>query len=88
MTRIEFDAVVESGRGGGVRVMLPPLASRVFGTRCMFPIRATFNGVEYHGSTMPMGGGMFCVGLSTAVRSQAAVDVGDAVHVVVERHTT
>jgi hypothetical protein len=83
--RLEFDDVVRGAALGGAHVALPPDTAAVFGTRARFPICATFNGVEYRGSTMPMGDGTFCVGLTRAVREQAGVDIGDAVHVVVVR---
>jgi hypothetical protein len=80
---MEFDTVVQDGGGGGARVSLPAEAAEVFGTRARFAVRASFNGVDYRGSTMPMGDGTFCVGLTKAVRAAAHVDVGDQVHVVV-----
>jgi hypothetical protein len=86
--RLAFDAVIESaGQGGGAYVRLPEEAASVFGTRARFPIHATFNGIPYMGSTMPMGDGTFCVGILKSVRSAAGVDVGDTVAVVVERDT-
>jgi hypothetical protein len=86
--RLAFDAVIESaGRGGGAYVRLPDDAGAVFGTRARFPVRVTFNGVPYTGSTMPMGDGTFCVGILKSIRATAGVDVGDTVAVVVERDT-
>ncbi len=87
MARMEFEArLVPSKRGsGGAWVELPPETSDVFDTRARFPIIATFNGVSYRGSTMPMGDGTFCVGLTRAVQSAAGVEVGDVVHVVIAR---
>ena len=64
---------------------LPPEAAQVFGTRARFPVRATFNGVAYRGSTMPMGDGTFCLGVTKAIQAQSGAGVGDAVRVVVER---
>jgi hypothetical protein len=85
---LEFDAVVQGAQGGGAQVQLPLDAADVFATRGRFPVRATFNDVEYRGSTMPTGDGRFCLGITKAVRAEAGVDVGDAVHVVVERDTS
>jgi hypothetical protein len=85
---LEFDAVVQSAQGGGAQVQLPGDAAEVFATRGRFAVRATFNDVEYRGSTMPTGDGRFCLGLTKAIRAEAGVDVGDAVHVVVERDTS
>ena len=85
MARMEFEAPVEEGRGGGALVRLPPGAAEVFGTRARFPVRVTFNGVPYRGSTMPVGDGSFCVGITKAVQARAGVSPGDPVAVVVER---
>src|SRR5262249_17505969 len=81
---MEFDAVVEGVRGGGALVALPGSAAAFFWTRAGRPVVAWFNDVEYRGSTMPMGDGSFCVGMSKAVRAAAGVDVGDQVHVRIE----
>jgi hypothetical protein len=87
MARMEFDAVVQSTSrgGGGALVPLPANAAKVFGTRARFPVRVTFNGVPYRGSTMPMGAGTFCVGITKAIRADAGADIGETVHVVLER---
>jgi hypothetical protein len=85
--KLEFDGVIRSSRGGGALVELPADTAQVFGTRARFPIRATFNGVEYRGSTMPVGDGSFCLGVSKAVQEGAGVEIGDLVHVVVELDT-
>jgi hypothetical protein len=84
---LDFYAVVRSSAGGGAQVPLPAEAADVFGTRARFPVRAVCNGVEYRGSTMPMGDGLFCLGLTKAVRTAAGVEIGDEVHVVVRRDT-
>ena len=86
--KLEFDAVVQAAQGGGAQVQLPPDAADVFATRGRFPVRATFNDVAYRGSTMPTGDGRFCLGITKAVRAEAGVDVGDRVHVVLERDTS
>ena len=84
--RIEFEAVVET-EGPGAFVRLPDDAADVFGTKGRIPVRATFNGVAYRGSTMPTGDGRFCVGLTKAVRAEAGISVGERVRVTVERDT-
>ena len=83
--RIDFEASIEAGAGGGAFVRLPPAAAEIFGTRARFPVLASFNGVAYRGSTMPLGDGTFCVGVTKAVQAQAGASVGDTVAVVVER---
>jgi hypothetical protein len=83
--RMEFTGVVESARGGGALVRLPAEAAEVFGTRARFPVQATFNGLAYRGSTMPLGDGTFCVGITKAIRVSAGLEIGDPVSVTVER---
>ena len=80
-----FEARVEEGRGGGALVRLPGDAAARFGTRARVAVRATFNGIAYRGSTMPMGDGTFCLGITKAIRAAAGVDVGDLVSVTIER---
>jgi hypothetical protein len=87
VAKLEFDAVVESARGGGALVRLPKDTAAVFETKGRFAVRATFNGVEYRGSTMPMGDGAFGLGITKAIRAEAHAGVGETVHVVVERDT-
>ncbi|HEY4938069.1 MAG TPA: YdeI/OmpD-associated family protein [Actinomycetota bacterium] len=83
--RIDFEAPIEAGPGGGAFVRLPAAAAEIFGTRARFPVQASFNGVAYRGSTMPLGDGTFCVGVTKAVQVQAGASVGDTVAVAVER---
>ena len=85
VAKLEFDGVIEPARGGGALVRLPADAADVFGTRARFPVRATFNGVAYQGSTMPTGDGTFCLGVTKAVQAKAGVQPGDGVRVIVER---
>lgn len=89
VSRMNFTAVVETARKGtgGAWVVLPANAGDVFQTRARFPVRVTFNGVSYRGSTMPMGDGRFCVGITKAIQLEAGVRVGNKVAVVVERDT-
>jgi len=85
MPKVEFRATLREGRGGGAQVALPADASDVFGTRARFPVRATFNGIAYRGSTMPMGDGTFCVGVTKTIRAEAGIGIGDEVDVTIER---
>jgi hypothetical protein len=83
---LSFDAtIVAPPRGQGALVVLPDHAATIFGTRARIPVRATFNGVPYRGSVMPLGDGIFGLGLTKAVRAEVGVGMGDLVHVVVER---
>jgi hypothetical protein len=83
---IAFDAqIVPSPRGHGALVVLPDNSTKIFGTRATVPVRATFNGIPYRGSAMPLGDGRFGLGITKAVRTAAGVPIGDTGHVVVER---
>jgi hypothetical protein len=46
----------------------------IFGTRASVPVRATFNGVPYRGSAMPLGDGRFGLGITKAVRAAGLED--------------
>lgn len=87
--RLEFEAVLEGApvNGGGCSVRLPADTAERFGSRARFPVRATIHGIAYRGSTMPVGDGTFCLGVTKAIRAAAGVDIGDRVAVVVERDT-
>ena len=86
MSRMEFEATIEPGSRGGALVRLPDSAADHFGTKARFPVRATFNGVEYRGSAMPMGDGAFCVGVTKAVQAEAGVGAGHTVTVTLRRN--
>ena len=87
MSGLAFDAPLEPTPrgGGGAIVRLPANAADVFGTRARFPVKATFNGIAYRGSTMPMGDGTFCIGVRKDIQAEAEVTLGDTIHVVIER---
>ena len=55
------------------------------GTRGRVAVVASFDGIDYRGSTMPMGDGTSCVGILKSIRQQLGVGIGDTVHVVVDR---
>lgn len=85
---VEFDAtIVVPPRGLGALVVLPDDAAVIFGTRARIPVRATFNGIPYRGSAMPMGGGRFALGITKAIRMEAGIEIGDKVRVVLEHDT-
>jgi hypothetical protein len=86
VTGIEFDAtIIPPPRGLGALVVLPSDTAAIFGTRSRVPVRATFNGIPYRGSAMPLGDGVFGLGITKSIRDAAGVDIGDSVHVVVQR---
>ena len=83
--RHEFDARIEEGRGGGAWVAVPLDVEKNFGTRGQVRIIATFDGEPYRGSIVPMGGGQHILGITKAIRQAVGKDIGDRVHVVLER---
>jgi hypothetical protein len=83
MTR--FQGRLEAGRGGGAFVVLPADVLIELGGGHRFRVTGTLNGVEFAGSTMPMGGGRVLLGLHKATRQAAGSEIGDLVEVQVER---
>jgi len=79
-----FTAVLEaSGRGGGHWVEVPFDAKQVFG-EARPPVRGTVNGTPFRSRLMVYGGTTY-LGLTNAVRSEAGIEVGATVAVVMER---
>jgi hypothetical protein len=85
--KLQFDAVIQAGPGGGAYVILPSEAAEVFGTRAMFAVAATFDGVGYRGSTRPIGDGTFGLGITKAIRSRINTTPGALIHVTVQQDT-
>lgn len=87
MDRQKFDATILEARGGGAFVEVPFDVHALFGTRGQVRVRASFDAVEYRGSIAPMGGDRHALGITKAVRREIEKDVGDQVHVTIERDT-
>jgi hypothetical protein len=68
-------------------VEIPFDVREVYGTGGQVPVRATFDGETYRGSIAPMGGGRHVLGVTREIREAIGKDVGDSVHVVIERDT-
>lgn len=79
----EFDAIIESGSRGGAGVVLPFSIEEAWGARRV-PIRATFDGVEYRGSAVYMGGKPI-LGVTKAIRDATGKGPGDSVRVRIQR---
>lgn len=71
---------------GGLAVIDIPtdLVARLGGRR-QFKVTGTLNGKPFSGSTMLVGGGGYCVGVSKAALKAAATDVGQQVEVRLSR---
>ena len=81
----EFEAEIQEGRGGGAFVAFPFDARQEFGTGGQVKIKATFDGVEYRGSLVPMGGGLHALGIRKDIRSEIAKGIGELVTVTLAR---
>lgn len=87
MARQRFTGALEAARGGGAVVVLPDEVVTALGGGSRFRVTGSLNGVEFESSTMGMGEGRVCLGVHKATRATAAVDVGDAVEIELERDT-
>jgi Domain of unknown function (DUF1905)/Bacteriocin-protection, YdeI or OmpD-Associated len=84
MRERRFQGIVQpSGRGGGHLVKVPRGLVEALGGRGRIPVRATFNGVPYRGSIVPMGDG-FVLGVTKAIMAEVRVRPGDRLDVAVE----
>lgn len=63
---------------------VPAEAVRQLGAEGRVPVRASFDGVPYRGSVVPMGGALV-LGVTKAVRESIGKAVGDRVRIVLER---
>jgi len=81
----KFEGTIESARGGGAFIAVPPAAVKALGGGGRIPVDATFDGVAYRGSVTSMGAGP-CIGILTAIRAQIGKDVGDKVGREARRH--
>jgi Bacteriocin-protection, YdeI or OmpD-Associated/Domain of unknown function (DUF1905) len=86
-TMERFEAQLEAGRGGGAFVTLPGGVLKALGGGSRFRVTGSLNGVDLESSTMGLGGGRVCMGVHKATRQAAGVDIGDVVHVEIERDT-
>lgn len=87
MNKQAFDAEIKKGRGGGTYVVIPFNVKELYGTGAQVRVKATFDGHPYRGSLAPMGGGQHILGIKKDIREAIGKDIGDSVHVTVERDT-
>lgn len=81
-----FKAVIEAAGGGGAYVRVPFDVEKVYGKKRV-KVVATFNGVEYRGSLVRMGGPDHILPILKAIRKNIGKDVGDTVKVSVREDT-
>lgn len=86
--RLEFEAVIERGDGGGAFVEFPYDVEWFFGVKGRVPVAATFDGVPYSGSLVKMGPGPHLLLVLREIRNRLRLEPGDTVHVTVRLDET
>ncbi len=82
--RQEFEAVIQqAGNINGAYIEPPFDVEQVFGAKRV-KVRATFDGVEYRGSVVKMGG-CYMLGITQEMRKKIGKDFGDTVSVTIEK---
>ncbi|MEV0030917.1 YdeI/OmpD-associated family protein [Nocardia sp. NPDC050793] len=81
-----FEAEIETARGGGAYIAVPAAVVAALGGGGRIPVRVTFDGIEYTGSIVTMGGGP-CLGMLKAIRERLGKGPSDTVVVTVSRDT-
>lgn len=82
----EFRAIIKQHEGLNAAYIEPPFdVSGVFGSKRV-KVKATFDGVEYRGSVVNMGG-CYMLGLTQEIRSKIGKGFGDDVFVTLEKDT-
>lgn len=80
----EFDAIIKQhGEINGAYIEPPFDVQEVFGAKRV-KVVATFDGVEYRGSLVNMGG-CYMVGMTKELRKKIGKDFGDTVHVTLKK---
>ncbi len=80
----EFEAVIQqAGNINGAYIEPPFDVEQVFGAKRV-KVRATFDGVEYRGSVVKMGG-CYMLGITQEMRKKIGKDFGDTVSVTIEK---
>lgn len=80
----EFAATIEAADRGGAFVSVSPSVVAALGGGGRIKVRATFDGVEYRGSVVTMGGG-HVIGVLKAIRESLGKAIGDEVTVTLTR---
>jgi hypothetical protein len=79
-----FAAPIVAADRGGACVRVPPEVVEALGGGGRIKVRATFDGIDYRGSVVSMGGEKV-IGLLKAIREELGKGPGDAVTVTLER---
>lgn len=83
-----FDAPILDAPRGGAYVEVPAEIVAALGGKGRIPVHATFDGIAYRGSIVPMGGDSRILGVLKAIRGQLAKSPGDTVTVTLEADTS
>jgi hypothetical protein len=81
-----FDAPLMAEGRGGAYVVVPADVVDALGGGKRIPVLATFDGIEYRGSIVTMGGGMI-LGVLKSIRGSLGKEPGDVLTVTVARDT-
>ena len=81
-----FEATIVGARGGGAYVEVPPDVLAALGGKGRIPVRATFDGIDYRGSVVTMGG-VRCIGVLKSIRAAIGKGAGDTVVVTLAPDT-
>jgi hypothetical protein len=80
---IEFRGTIEDAGAGGAFIEFPYSVEALFGVRGRVPVVATFDGIEYRGSMVKMGGACHIVPILKQIRTQLGKQIGDPIDVSV-----
>lgn len=87
MVQIEFDAPLKQHEGMNASYIEPPFdVEETFGAKRV-KVLATFDGLEYRGSIVRMGG-IFMLGVTQEIRRAIGKGFGDTVHVTLMKDET
>jgi hypothetical protein len=79
-----FEATLMEANRGGAYVPVPAEVITALGGGARIKVRATFDGIDYRGSVVSMGGGTM-IGVLKAIRDQLGKQPGDTMTVTLER---
>lgn len=82
--KFEFTIKLEKAGDDIGYFIVPFNVQKEYGKKGLVKIRATFDGVEYRGSLMPMGDGTHCLGIRKDIRAKIDKHPGDTVTVTLE----
>jgi len=79
-----FSATIEEAPRGGAYVRIPPYVIEAIGGGGRIPVQASFDGIQYRGSVVRMGGDSV-LGVLKEIREKLGKTHGDGVEVTIER---